>query len=91
MLMCPISPKRGRYATGSLARYPKRHVGDIVLGVLVLTSVPLMIWLALGREVVRVGYVPVTKRPSLETEEKHQREAQASPWWPPWAFWRRDA
>lgn len=40
----------------------------LILAVVVVAAIPMVIWLAVGRNVLRVGYVPITKKPWLETE-----------------------
>ena len=42
----------------------------LAFGVLALAAMPMLIWLSVGRDVLRVGYVPITKKPSLDTEGK---------------------
>jgi len=40
----------------------------LIVGVLTFAAVAMLIWLSVGRDVLRVGYVPITKKPSLDTE-----------------------
>jgi hypothetical protein len=42
----------------------------LIIGVLTLVAVSVLIWISVGRDVFRVGYVTITKKQSFEGEDK---------------------